>query len=626
MAALRDIEFLRRELPRWVSDGLITAEQQERILARYAEDAPASPAASPRRVVSWIPAILIGLAVVLLGAGLLLFYAANWRKMSAGVKLAQVFGVLLLSYGGSYYFHFSKHRLELAGRGLMLLGMFAFGAAIGLVAQVFHISAHPADGVLLWLVATLSLSLVMQERWGYYLATILALVWNGWEWFVFDNPNYLFVFVPPLLFYGFHRKGDHVGMVTAGFALLLWFYQVNIQHLVPLGSGAAAAFLLLHVPLGVCLLALPHLLQAPRLRVVAGVFGATGWLFLLVPLIGLSWPMQLDGRFLLLQHPFLAVQHVLLLVTGTALVLFRRGRKEPVWLPALGLALGLALLLLPMGQKVVLLVVTHLGLLGLVMGLLYHSHAPDTGRTVDRVLAYLVAISTLMVKGLGLFIVAVAHRSYYVAYSLGFVVFATVMFLLALYTDDLLARRPSAVRLNLPGLCGLSGLSMFLMVYAVSFRVPAQETVLRADPVVLVLLLLFIALALLFYLLLWRRGVHRLPLVLSGVVFLVSVLILFVAGPQVSWEVYSIAFNVLLLVVVGVLIYYSTRVNSVLLLNLAIAGFGLQVTTRYFDIFWDLLSGSLLFIVTGIVLFGGGLLLEVNRRKVIQHIQREERQ
>jgi len=82
----------------------------------------------------------------------------------------------------------------------------------------------------------------------------------------------------------------------------------------------------------------------------------------------------------------------------------------------------------------------------------------------------------------------------------------------------------------------------------------------------------------------------------------------------------------LLLVVVGVLIYYSTRVNSVLLLNLAIAGFGLQVTTRYFDIFWDLLSGSLLFIVTGIVLFGGGLLLEVNRRKVIQHIQREERQ
>ena len=84
----REKEFLRREIPGWVDDGLITADQKEKILARYEDAAQAELAAkSPQRVVSWMPVILIVAAVVLVGAGLSLFYAANWRKMTPPLKL-----------------------------------------------------------------------------------------------------------------------------------------------------------------------------------------------------------------------------------------------------------------------------------------------------------------------------------------------------------------------------------------------------------------------------------------------------------------------------------------------------------------------------------------------------------
>lgn len=632
-----DVEFLRRELPRWVEEGLITAEQGETIRARYADGAgPAAPSTSRSKdseaapaaegqarkpVISWMPVILIVLAVVLVGAGMILFYAANWRKMSPPVKLVQIFGVLVGSYGASYYFLFTKRRIEIAGRGLMMLGMLSFGAAIGLIAQIFHISAHPANGVLAWAVAVLALSLVMEERFGYYLAAVLFLVWNCWEVGVYGNPNYPFVVVPPILLVAFHRKADHAGMIVAAFELLFFFYQVNVHHL---AVADYPAFVMLHLPLGVVLVAQDRLVRARSLRTVAGVLGGLGWLFIFAPLIGLSWPTDLPGDWLFFEAGRLplALEHAALLCAGAVLVHLLRRRGEPVWLHVLCLALGLVLLLLPVGKMTVLVVVTHLGLLAVVLGLLHHSHALASGRAVDRVFAYLLFFATLGVKGVGLFSMAMLHRQFYVAYSIGFVILATVLFLMALYVDELLAEKGSK-RLSLPALCGVPGAAIFLMVYAVSFRVPEQAPVLQADSVVIVLLALFLLLALAFYALLWRRGAHRLLLALSGVVFFASVAILLIAGPSVPWPVYSVAFNLLLLVTEGVLLYYSTRVNSVLLVNLAIAGFGLQVTTRYFDVFWDLLSGSLLFIITGAVLFGGGVLLEVNRRKVIRMIQDE---
>ena len=605
-----------------MQDGLVGPEQAERILARY----PLAPPSARRSLAARVPAILIAIAVLLIGVGLILFYAANWRHMTPGLKLVQVFLLLAATYGGSYVLLFTRRAHPDAGRGLLLLGMLSFGAAIGLTAQIFHISAHPTNGVLLWLLGTLALAVVMDERWGYYLAALLALVWNGWEVFQFGTANYAFLLFPAVLLYLFARKGDAVGVVCATLEAIVWFYQVNghwLAHLPGSGDAGAVAVLVLHLPFGVLLLCTARLCARPVLAPAAFLLGVWGWLAVFVPLIGLSWPIKL-GFVTWFDQPHvlrLVIELVALTAAAGGLVYLLRRRGHDLRLLLACLAYGLVMLVAPVGRKPVLLVVTHLGLVGLILGTLYFSHRPG-GWRLDRFLAYFLAVATLTVKGIGLFAMGMMHREYYVAYCLGFVVFATVIFLVSQQVRHSLGRVTDAARYRAALLDGAAALAIFLMLYAVSFKVPEQRSIFSADPVVVTLVVLFMVVAVGFYAALWLRRAPRLPLVLSGLVFVIAAGVIFAAGPRVRWEVYSAIFNVLLFVVDGVLIYYATRINSAALANVTIGALVLQIATRYFDLFWDLLSGSLLFIATGILVFGGGFALERLRRRVVREARK----
>lgn len=54
------------------------------------------------------------------------------------------------------------------------------------------------------------------------------------------------------------------------------------------------------------------------------------------------------------------------------------------------------------------------------------------------------------------------------------------------------------------------------------------------------------------------------------------------------------------------------------LVNLGIAFFALDVITRYFDVAWGMLDTSLFFILGGVLLLGGGFLLERARRRLME--------
>ncbi len=58
--------------------------------------------------------------------------------------------------------------------------------------------------------------------------------------------------------------------------------------------------------------------------------------------------------------------------------------------------------------------------------------------------------------------------------------------------------------------------------------------------------------------------------------------------------------------------------------NIGIVFFVLDVTARYFDLFWKLLPRSLFFIIGGLILLGGGVLLERKRRLILARFRLEE--
>ena len=70
-----------------------------------------------------------------------------------------------------------KNGKETQATTLFFLGNFCYGAAIVLVAQIYHLGEHMPDGVLLWAVGALALALATRKSIIALQALVLGLVW-----------------------------------------------------------------------------------------------------------------------------------------------------------------------------------------------------------------------------------------------------------------------------------------------------------------------------------------------------------------------------------------------------------------------------------------------------------------
>ncbi len=622
------LEQLMREIAAWPGLGLASAEQIDRLREHYAAEAgPVQPPVPVRHGMRLrLPAILIGLAAVLIGLGLILFYSANWAAMTPTVRLIQVFAALVLIQGGAFFLYFIRPH-PLAARGLFLLGIFAFGAAIGLVAQIYHISAHPTNGILLWLIVTLLLSALMLERVGVYAALVLALIWFLWERTVYNDAAPLYLLFAIAVGALFWKVRDRIGLLLA-FLTLPLYALINLGYLekpllMVISLGAAGALLL---ALG----------RAPGDQTTAPSQAAArllGWFFAALPAFGLAWPFEMDEGFAVaMREP--PHHHAFFVACWLSAFLlsfweFRRSGQRPlsIWL---ALLLAIFPLTFPFHNQPVLVTVMHLALLVFLAGGLFAAYHEGAARTSDRIAMLLLALGALITKAIGLFALAVESAfdsgdepDYYVAYLMGFLLFAAVVFLInelvagaiAYFDAERGERYPRAV------LRAATGLGAFLFLYAVSFDVGPQNSIYSAGETVLTLLALFVVVALPLFGAAFLRLPERLPALMAFGVFALALIMLLATNPQTPPWVYQVIFNLMLLALVILALLYSVRINSAALANIAIAGFALHAGTRVIDTFWDLLSGALLFIVCGILLFALGLVLERQRRRLLAHIE-----
>ncbi|MCB9640919.1 MAG: DUF2157 domain-containing protein [Myxococcales bacterium] len=663
MAKRQDAYFrsLEKDARRWVAKGLIEEEQRVKILSEsraFAEGVDTPPQVEPasrqaatpprkaaktaqagapeRDVVGWLPTVMVGIATLLVGVGILLFYAANWRFMSTTLKLSQIFVLLTGLYGAAFY-GLAVRGSQLFGRSFLFLGLVAFGAAIGLIAQIFHISAHPSNGVLLWAIVAASMSWLLRDVASAYLSAALLLVWNLWEVSVYLQPNVWFALAIVGLVALFVRCASRLGLVfTAAFSLVL-FFQLNFHALwrirdnagysldMALFAGALAC-----LPLGLLCLALGRFLERWPLAAWAKVFfGSVGLLLLWGPLIGVSWPLNFSvlyphltgfAAFLIFQYiAFLAIAQLLSSYTEQS-----TGKKASPLFSWMSLA-AIALFVLPLGDKRVLLIATHLGLLLTVFMGLGDSFLSLSVSRVERSVAWMLAIATLFIKMFAFIGLGIESRYYYVAYVLGFVMFGVVFFLCNLLVEHVLRQQKRSFPVSY--LQGLGVLLSYATFYILSFKlVDTQTNIFQASYFVVVLLVFFVVLASALFLYLIFQSAQKLPVALCGAIFLATCIGLFASGPRWSWVAYSLYFNIILFLMVALLLFYSVKINSVRLVYFALGGLILQVITRYFDVLWELISGSLLFIVTGLLVMVGGYLLNRQRRLLLEVIEASRQQ
>ncbi|TEB09653.1 DUF2157 domain-containing protein [Pelotomaculum propionicicum] len=178
------LSWLMKETKRWVSGRIITGDQAEQIIGLY-------PAEHKNRLIS----VLLLLGAILLGTGIILFFASNWQHIPKWGKVSIVIIPLVLFHLAAHLTCESYPRLS---QTLTLLGCVMFGSGIWLVAQIFHINTHFPNGMLFWLLGVLSVALILREELPLGLSALLMASWVLAE----QSSSLLIMFIAMMLFGG----------------------------------------------------------------------------------------------------------------------------------------------------------------------------------------------------------------------------------------------------------------------------------------------------------------------------------------------------------------------------------------------------------------------------------------
>jgi len=218
MASKNNIQWLSKQLPNWVDSRLVSESQAQAILAQYEGDSTFNLG---RTIFSAIGALMIGL-------GIILFFAYNWQEMHRFFKLAVIFSFLIAAYVGSIWFDLPPRKHRPASEGLAFLGTMLFGAAIWLISQIYHIDEHYPNAFFLWGAAAIAVGWVRKSFVQCLTGIILFSVWGGLEIFeygrVFHSSPWLILLSSTTL--AWSLKSRTLLFLSISSFLFLWFFSL----------------------------------------------------------------------------------------------------------------------------------------------------------------------------------------------------------------------------------------------------------------------------------------------------------------------------------------------------------------------------------------------------------------
>ena len=158
--------LLKKKVEKWLTEGIISAEQAEAILSK-----------EKSRFSIWSLHSLLTVAGFSIGLGVLSLVSANWAVISDFIKL---FIYFLLMGSFSILALKLKHKSDLWFESLLILVMFLCFGGIGLIAQIYNLEGESWQSFFLWSVMTSGLMLVSKIKvtshiWmsGFYLSLFL---------------------------------------------------------------------------------------------------------------------------------------------------------------------------------------------------------------------------------------------------------------------------------------------------------------------------------------------------------------------------------------------------------------------------------------------------------------------
>jgi uncharacterized membrane protein len=166
-----------RYVARWRDAGLI--DESTAAAIRTYEQAQAKPSGR-----QWQVMVALILGGILLGAGVLLFVAAHWDKVSPSGRMMLVLSMLVFFHGLGLAV---RERFAGLATAMHAVGTVSAGAAIALVGQIFNMQEHWPAAVMLWALCAAAGWWLLRDSFQETLTLLLAPAWIVSEWGVRTN-------------------------------------------------------------------------------------------------------------------------------------------------------------------------------------------------------------------------------------------------------------------------------------------------------------------------------------------------------------------------------------------------------------------------------------------------------
>ncbi len=214
-----DSEFRRRlaiEVGTWERDGIISAEQSQAILRRYASS-PEGTALGELAIIDGEPPAprvevterntLVGRAVsiigvmgaLLVGLGIIIYVAANWDVIPVWARVTMLVG-LTAAINIAGWFLLARLNYPRIGVAMLVVGALAYGASIHLIAQIYHVPVNHPNLTTAWFLGVLPMGYVVRSRLlvGVSLALLVLSMGFRTQWWLEYYGVETFLLLAPL--------------------------------------------------------------------------------------------------------------------------------------------------------------------------------------------------------------------------------------------------------------------------------------------------------------------------------------------------------------------------------------------------------------------------------------------
>ncbi|MFC3072689.1 DUF2157 domain-containing protein [Shinella pollutisoli] len=236
---------LERDLRHWTAAGLLDAPTAARLLKEY----------DSRESAFSVGRVLMIIAALLVSAAILLLVASNWEAIPRLARLVGIVGLIWGAYlAGGLLLARGAGRLAAA---FLVIGTLAFGGAIALVGQMYHLSGDATQAMLVWFAGAVAAALLFRSGAVTTIAAFLAFAVAGNEWTQSGTDEALLVWLMPamalvvvlLVRYTGAERTRHLAylLLVAWLGLLYGEYE-RPATAVAIAAAGAAGYLLAALP------------------------------------------------------------------------------------------------------------------------------------------------------------------------------------------------------------------------------------------------------------------------------------------------------------------------------------------------------------------------------------------